>query len=367
MPRPSRCVLVAAALLAAAPASAEIVVATAGPMSGPFEIFGAQMMAGAEQAIADINAAGGLLGETLVLEVADDRCDRKEAEPLANRMVGRRAVLMVGHLCSGASILASPVYNDAGIIQISPGARAPQYTDERPGPGVFRLAGRDDSQGMVAGTYLAEHFHDRRIAIVHDNSPYGSGLAEATRDAMNAAGKQEAFYDDYTPNETDYGSLLARLDAGNIDIVFIGGSYTDIATIASQMHDEGLSTRLVSGDALLTQAFIDAAGTAGNGTLVTYPPDPTRNPAAQPVMARLEARSIPADGYVLPAYAAVEIWAEAVKRAGTFDFAPVAEAVAAGTFDTVLGSLTFDAKGDASLPDFVVYEWHDDEYRYAPM
>lgn len=355
------------ALLAASPASAEIAIGVAGPMSGPFQIFGAQMMAGAEQAVTDINAAGGLLGEQLVLEVADDRCERKDAEAVANQMVGRGVALVVGHLCSGASLMASPVYQRAGIIEISPGARAPEYTDARPGPNIFRLAGREDRQGEVAGQFLADKFSGSRIAILHDGSPYGSKLAEAVRLAMNAAGKQEIFYDDFRPNEADYGSLVTRLDLERVDVSFVGGTHTDAARIIRQAHDSGLALRLVSGDALMTEGFVEAAGPAADGALMTYPPDPARTPGAQAVVAEFAKRDIIAEAYVLPAYAAVQLWAKAVEQAGSKDSAAVAKALSEGSFDSVLGRVSFDTRGDASLPAYVIYEWRNGEYDYAPM
>jgi branched-chain amino acid transport system substrate-binding protein len=346
---------------------AEIAVGVVGPMSGSFGIFGAQMMAGAEQAIADINAAGGVLGEPLTLEVADDKCDRKQAESVANQMIGREVALIVGHLCSGASIVSSPTYNDAGIIQISPGARAARYTDERAGPGTFRLAGRDDQQGPVAGAFLAKHFAGSRIAVVHDDSPYGVALAEATLKAMNEAGKRETLYEAHPANDRDFTPLFSRLASERIDVLFFAGDHTEAALIIRRLRDEGLQVALVSGDTLMTQEFLAIAGKAGEGALMTYPPDPSRNAPAAEVVERMARRDIFAEGYVLYAYAAVQAWAAAVIAAGSTDFAAVADALAEGTFDTVIGSISFDAKGDVKLPAYVVYEWRDGEYDYAPM
>jgi branched-chain amino acid transport system substrate-binding protein len=354
-------------LLATAPARAEIVIGTAGPMSGPFAIFGAQMMAGVEQAVVDINAAGGVLGELLVLEVADDRCDRNQAVAVANQMVGRGIALMVGHLCAGASTVAAAVYDDAGIVQISPGARDPIYTEARPGIGSFRLAGRTDEQGRVAGRYLAEKFADRRIAIVHDGSPYGQPLADATRLAMNEAGKAETVAEAWPANERDPSGLVARLSAEAIDVLFFGGYHTEAGLIVRRLREAGLDTILVSGDALMTEEFLAIAGEAGDGALMTYPPDPARQAAAAAVVEKFAARGIVAEGYMLASYAAVEAWAQAVNAAGTRDFAPIARGLADGSFPTVLGTFEFDDKGDATLPAYVIYEWRDGRYDYAPM
>ena len=105
-------------------------------MTGQYASFGAQMKAGAEQAVADINAAGGVLGQKLVLEVGDDACDPKQAVAVANQLAGKGVAFVAGHFCSGSSIPASAVYAEAGIVQISPASTNPKFTDERPGPGV---------------------------------------------------------------------------------------------------------------------------------------------------------------------------------------------------------------------------------------
>jgi branched-chain amino acid transport system substrate-binding protein len=360
--------LSAIAVLVATPTvRAEIAVGVVGPMSGGFAVFGEQMTAGAEMAIADINAAGGVLGEQLKLEIADDKCDRKQAESAAHQMVGRQVALVVGHLCSGASIVAAPAYRDADIIQISPGARASKYTDERAGPGTFRLSGRDDRQGPIAGSYLASHFPDGRIAVIHDETPYGSALADATLTAMNEAGKSEAFYEGHPANDRDFAPLLARLAAERIDVLFFAGDYTEAALMIRRLADEGVDVQLVAGDTLMTDEFIEIAGQAGDGALMTYPPDPARGTEAVDVVESLAQRNILAEGYTLYAYAAVEAWAAAASAAGSIDFDDVAKALSSETFETVVGEVTFDEKGDANLPAYVVYQWLDGEYDYAPM
>ena len=167
-------------LLMAGPAWADIKIGVAGPMTGQYAAFGAQMQAGAEQAVADINEAGGVNGEKLVLSVGDDACDPKQAVAVANKAAGDGVVFMAGHFCSGSSIPASAVYAEEHIVQISPASTNPDFTDKRPGPGVFRTCGRDDQQGEVAGKFLLDHFKDKKVAFVHDKTAYGKGLADAT-------------------------------------------------------------------------------------------------------------------------------------------------------------------------------------------
>ncbi len=345
-------------------AYADIAIATAGPMTGQYATFGAQMKAGAEQAVEDINAAGGVLGEKLVLEIGDDACDPKQAVAVANQMVGKGIKLMAGHFCSGSSIPASQVYSEEGIVQISPASTNPKFTEERPGPGIFRVCGRDDQQGQVAGKFLAEHFKDKNVAIINDKTAYGKGLADETQKYMEEAGKKPALVESYTAGEKDYTALVSKLKQENIDVLYVGGYHTEAGLMARQMRDQGMDTVLVSGDALVTDEYWQITGDAGEGTLMTFSPDPRKNPDAAPLVEKFRAKGVEPEGYVLYTYAAIQAWAEAAKQAGSTDFDAVVKALNTGDFTTVLGSLRFDDKGDVTLPGYVFYEWKGGKYDY---
>lgn len=347
-----------------ASASADITIAVAGPMTGQYAAFGEQMKAGAEQAVADINAKGGVNGEQLVLEVGDDACDPKQAVAVANQLAGKGVVFVAGHFCSGSSIPASAVYNDSNIVQISPASTNPKFTDERPGPGVFRVCGRDDQQGQVAGAFLAKNFADKNVAIIDDKSAYGKGLADETRKYMNEAGKTEVLNESYNAGEKDYSALVSKLKAANIDVLYVGGYHTEAGLIKRQMVDQGMNTILISGDALVTDEYWQITGDAGAGTLMTFSPDPRKNPIAKPVVDALEAAGKTAEGYSLYTYGAIQAWADAVTAAGSADFDPVVAELSKGNYSTVLGDVKFDDKGDVTLPGYVFYEWKNGTYDY---
>ncbi|WP_173933634.1 branched-chain amino acid ABC transporter substrate-binding protein [Chelativorans sp. Marseille-P2723] len=343
---------------------AEIIIATVGPMTGQYATFGEQMKAGAEQAVADINAAGGVNGEMLRLELGDDACDARQAVAVANQLAGEGVVFVAGHFCSGSSIPASDVYAEEGIIQISPGSTNPTFTDERPGPGIYRVCGRDDQQGEVAGNFLMEHFPDAKVAFVHDKSAYGKGLADETMRVYEAAGGTPALYEAYTAGEKDYSALVSKLKQEGIDVLYVGGYHTEAGLIARQLREQGMDTLLVSGDALVTDEYWAITGEAGEGTLMTFSPDPRKNEIAKPVVDALLAAGKTAEGYALYTYAAIQAWAQAVETAGTADYDAVVEALDAGTFQTVLGELEFNEHGDVTLPGYVFYEWKDGQYDY---
>ena len=341
-----------------------IVIATAGPMTGQYATFGVQMRRGAEQAVKDINAAGGVLGKKLKLEIGDDQCDPKQAVAVANQMVNKGVKFMAGHFCSGSSIPASQVYQTENILMISPGSTNPKLT-ERGMSNVFRVCGRDDQQGQVAGDFIADKFKGKRIAVVHDKQAYSQGLAEETMKQLKKRGISLAMTGTVTPKEKDYSAIVTRLKKNRIDILFYGGYHAEAGLIVRQMREQGLATRMVSGDALVTQEFWNITGKLGEGTLMTFSPDPRKNPKVAPLVAKFKAQGFSAEGYTLYTYGAIQVFAQAAERAGGTDAAKLREQLHSSKFDTVLGTIGFDAKGDVTAPGYVFYEWKDGTYDYT--
>ena len=337
-------------------------IAIVGPITGQYASFGAQMKNGGDMAVADINAAGGVLGKKLDLSTGDDACDPKQAVAVANQMTGAGVKLVAGHYCSGSSIPASKVYAESDMVQISPASTNPTLTDDRAGPNIYRVCGRDDQQGGVAGKYLASHLGDKKIAFVQDKTAYGKGLADETKKAMNAAGKQEEMYEAITAGEKDYSALVSKLKQANIDVVYFGGYHTEAGLIIRQMRDQGMQTILMGGDALITQEFWSITGDAGEGTLMTFSPDPRKNPAAAEVVKRFKDKGIEPEGYVLYTYAALQAWKQAAEKAKSVERDDIVKALNETEFDTVIGKFKFNEKGDPNLPPYAVYRWSRGTY-----
>ena len=353
---------VLAVTLASAAAQAQIRIATVGPMTGSYAAVGAQMKAGAEQAVADINKAGGVNGQQLVLEVGDDACDPRQAVSVANQMASRKVAVVAGHYCSGSSIPASKVYAEEGVLQISPASTNPAYTDKGSW-NTFRVCGRDDQQGLVAGKYLATTFKGKKIAILHDNSAYGKGLADETKKSLNANGATEALYAAYTPGERDYSAIVSRMKQAGIDVIYVGGYHTETGLIARQAKEQGMNITMVGGDSLVTNEFWQISGPAGENTLMTFPSDPRKRPTATSVVAEFKAKGFDPEGYTLYTYGAIQIWAEAAKKAKSIDGKKVADTLKGGqAWDSVLGPISFDRKGDITTADYVFYVWKNGNY-----
>jgi len=341
-----------------------IAIAAAGPMTGAYATFGEQFRHGAEKAVADINAAGGVLGQQLVLEMGDDACDPRQAVSVANDLAAAGVVFVAGHYCSGSSIPASDVYAESGIVQISPASTNPDYTD-RGLPTAFRVCGRDDAQGPTAAAYIVENFPDAKIAIVDDRSTYGQGLADQFRTALNGLGVTEVLNDTIVTGERDYGALVTKLRQAEVDILYFGGYHTEAGLIIRQMRDQNVDATLVGGDSLVTNEFWAITGDAGEGTLMTFGPDPRLIPGNAELVEAFRSTGYEPEAYTLYTYAAVQAWAQAVERTGVTDAVTVAAALKSGTADTVLGEIGFTEKGDVAAPGYVFYVWRGGEYSYA--
>ena len=344
-------------------ASADIKISTVGPMTGQYASFGEQMQRGAEMAVADINAAGGVLGQKVELIVEDDACDPKQAVAAANKLVSEGVAFVAGHFCSGSSIPASQVYEEENILQISPASTNPKLTEEG-GANVYRVCGRDDQQGIVAGQFLANTYKGKKVAILHDKTAYGKGLADETKKNMNSSGLQEAMYEAYTAGEKDYSALISKMKAAGIDVFYVGGYHTEAGLMIRQAHEQGYKPQLVSGDALVTDEYWKITGDAGEGTLMTFSPDPRKNAAAAPVVQRFRDGGYEPEGYTLYTYGAIQAWAQAAAQAGSVETDSVIKALNTGQFDTVLGKIGFDDKGDVTAPGYVWYVWKGGKYDY---
>jgi branched-chain amino acid transport system substrate-binding protein len=342
-------------------ARADLLIGAAGPLTGSNAFLGEQLQQGTEAAVAAINAAGGVLGEQLKLVVVDDACDSGQAVAAAEQLAARKVAFVVGHVCSGASIPASEVYEKAGIVQISHQSTNPKLT-ELGRANVFRVCGRDDQQGVIAGTYLAERWRDKKIAILHDGGVYGQGLAEETRKELNRRGVTEAIFEAFTPGQADYSELIAKLRNAGVEVLYVGSYHQEPALIVREARDSGYDLQLVSGDALATDSFWQIAGPAGEGTLFTFFPDARRSPAAREVVERFRKLGFEPEGGTLYSYGAVQVWAEAAVRAGSAKPEAVIAALRSHEFETVLGPISFDAKGDLTKPGFVWYVWRGGAY-----
>jgi branched-chain amino acid transport system substrate-binding protein len=330
-------------------------------MTGTNAWFGEQQQRGAELAVADINAAGGVLGQQVQLVTVDDFCDPEQAVAAARKLVSNGVIFVVGHHCSGASIPASEIYEAAGVLMISPASSNPMLT-ELGRANVFRVMHRDDALGIVIGDYLADHWRDKKIALLHDNTIFGKGIAELTKDQLSRRGLTEAIYQAYAPGKKDYGAEMAELQGANIAVAFIGGYHAEIALMARAAGDRGYLVQLIAGLGLTSEDFGLIAGPAAEGTLFLDVADPRGRAEAAPVVERFRASGFEPEGYTLLTYGVVQVWAQAAEKAGSLELQPMIASLRQHQFDTVLGAIDFDGKGDLAVQNPVWYVWRDGTY-----
>jgi branched-chain amino acid transport system substrate-binding protein len=343
------------------PVSADIAIGFANPLSGPYAAWGHRNRAAVALAVSDLNARGGVLGQKVRLIEADDACRLEQAVAAAHRLVDAGVRFVVGHMCSHSSLMAAGIYEAFDILMVSPDSTHPRLTEEGR-RNVFRLIGRDDRQGILAGDFLARHYRGKKIAIVHDRTVYGHGLAVQARRRLRQLGMVEALYAAYTPGEQDYDTLVARLRCHAIDVLYVGGYGPDAARILRRARNQGLELQLVGGDGIGMDEFWQIAREAGEGTIFSARPAIRWHTDASAVRAALRMRAPGPGTQGVAAYAAVEVWAEAVERAGTDDLAAVADELRRGRFHTVLGRVAFDDNGDLRGAGWQMQVWSDGDY-----
>ncbi len=348
------------ALATAGTATAQIKMGVEGPITGPNAAFGAQLKNGAEQAAADINAKGGILGKKIELSFGDDVSDPKQGVSVANKFVGDGVKFVVGAFNSGVTMPSSEVYQENGILEITPASTNPKIT-ERGMWNIFRTCGRDDQQGAVAAAYILKHFKGKKVAVVDDKTTYGKGLADETVKGLAKGGLKPVLREGINTGDKDFSALVSKIKQSKADLVYWGGLHTEGGLIVRQMRDQGVKTPLMGADGITTDEFASIGGPGVEGTLMTYGPDARKNPAAKGVVAEFKKKNFEPEAYTLYSYAAVQIIQQAATAAKSLDPKKVAEKMHSGMkFKTVLGDISYDKKGDLTKLDYVMYIWKKD-------
>jgi branched-chain amino acid transport system substrate-binding protein len=348
------------ASLGAGPALADVLVGVAAPVRGPEALVGADILRAARLAAERFNAEGGAAGERVVIVEADDGCAAKSAEEAARSLIDRHVAVVIGHPCGSAAIAAARLYAEAGIPFLG-ATRHPALTDQRGGPGVFRLAGRDGHQGTIAGKFLAREFAGKPLAVVYGGSVYSKDVAAEASAALKSAGRADVPTGTIASGQKEYGPLIAKLGAAHIEVVYFTGYPIEAGLLLRQMRGSGLQATFIGSDTIAGEQFAQAAGEAAEGAGTFLPHDPARTLSAEALRTAFP-RSEPTAAFLL-AYSAMEAWRGAVQQAQSTAGDSVAKALQGSGFNTVLGRLTFDPKGDAELPAYDVVWWNDGAWR----
>ncbi|HLW47838.1 MAG TPA: branched-chain amino acid ABC transporter substrate-binding protein [bacterium] len=327
------------------------------PLSGGNAKMGTDIQQAAQMAADEQNAKGGVLGRKLEIVAFDDACDAQQSVTAAHKLVDAGVVAVAGGYCSSAAIPASAVYHDAGVAFVADASSNPKLTDQG-FENVFRLIGRDDQQGPYAAGFMTKDLHAKKVAIVHDNTLYAKGLAEATRDALGKMmGVQVVFFDAITPGEKDFSAALTKVKSLNPDVTYFTGYYPEGGLVCKQFKDLGVSGKFMAGDANNDPTFIKECGSASTGVYVTSTPLPQDQATAKSFITRYKARWHQDPGpYSALEYDSVGVVINAMQRAKSADRAAIIKTLAATTsYQGATGKVGFDKKGDRSSVLYITY------------
>ncbi len=337
-----------------------IKIGLAGPVTGAVAQYGDMQFIGAQMAIEQINKKGGVNGQQLEGVVYDDACDPKQAVAVANKIVNDEISFVVGHLCSSSTQPASDIYEDEGILMITAASTSPDITS-RGYEMIFRTIGLDSLQGPTAGNYIADHVKPKNVAVIHDKQQYGEGIATAVKQTLEEKGVKVSVFEGINAGDKDFSSMISKLKQADVDFVYYGGYHPELGLLLRQSKEKGLNVRYMGPEGVGNSEISAIAGAASEGMLVTLPKSFDQDPRNQELVEAFKAKKQdPSGPFVFPAYAAVQVIAEGIEKAGSTDTDKVAEALRSNTFDTPTGNLSFDEKGDLKDFNFVVYEWHQD-------
>ncbi len=336
----------------------------AGPMTGDQSKMGVDLRNGAELAVAEWNEKGGVLGKKIELLSGDDQADPKQAVSVANKFINQKAVAVVGHWNSSCSIPASKYYNDANMVMISPATTNPMLT--RQGlTRVFRVCGTDDQQGRIAAEFVLKKMHPQRIAIIHDKTAYGQGLADYFKKAL---GDKTAvvYYGGIIQRDPDYKAVLTTIKDNKPDLYFFGGVYPEAGRLVRQSKEIGLNVPMVTGDGVFDPTFISIAGKAAEGTYVTFGKEPAGLASARSFLQKYKARFGEPGPYSIYAYDAANIILTAIAQTGTTDGARVADYISKSTFHGAFGDISFDRNGDVTVAPYVIWQVKNGKFEEVP-
>ncbi|MGO4277442.1 L-leucine-binding protein /L-isoleucine-binding protein /L-valine-binding protein [Cupriavidus sp. OV038] len=360
-------VIATAGLTAASLAHAETVkIAIAGPMSGSVAQYGDMVKAGALTAIEQINAAGGAGGNKLEVVLMDDACEPKQAVAVANKVVSQNIRFVIGHVCSGSTIPASDIYENEGIVMVTPSATAPQLTENKKRKFIFRTIGRDDQQGPAAAQYIIGKVKPKKVAVLHDKQSYGQGIASSVKKDLEAAKIPVAVFEGINAGDSDYSAVITKLKSQGVDFVYFGGYHPEMGLLLRQAREQGVKATFMGPEGVGNKDVTAIAGPSSEGMLVTLPADFSADPANAALVKAFADKKRDANGpFQMPAYAAVKIIGDAIAGAKSTDPAKVAAYMHKNAFTTPIGKVEYDEKGDLKSFKFVVYTWHKDATKTA--
>lgn len=337
-------------------AQSEIRLAVVGPSSGDQADYGERQLSAVRWAVEQINASGGIAGVGVVLESFDDGCDPEMAMGVAREVLAAGIRLIVGHLCSSATLAAAPIYEAGGALMITPAATDPALTQqgfER----IFRILPTPDHQVASAVGFIRERLQPGRLAVLHDDSAYGELIGRSVVNQLQEAGVMVAFTATTVRGQDRFDRLVEVLGANGVEVVYYSGFAEELGLLLSQASQQGITFQVIGPDALASKKLGELAGAAADGVYLTLPAVLV---AAQdePLQAFIEEQGWENSPVLaLASVASVRVFAAALELVGGGDLAALQGAVRQSVHATPLGLLGFDEFGDSTGFYYGVFRW----------
>jgi branched-chain amino acid transport system substrate-binding protein len=332
----------------------------AGPLTGEQAKMGTDVFNGVTLAVEEWNSKGGVLGKKILIVARDDMAQEHQAQSVAKELAGEGVIGVVGHFNSGCTIPASVVYHDSNIPMITPSSTNPYVTD-RNFANVFRVCGRDDQQGKVAAEFAVNTLKVKQVAILHDKTQYGQGLADEFKKHLGA-NAEVVYYGGFPKEELNFKPIITVVKEANPELWFFGGIYNQAGPMVVQAHEAGLNAVFMSGDGVIDPVFLKVAGPAANGSYLTFSRDPEAIPSAKSFLDKYHQRYGLHGPYSIYAYDAANIILSAIQAAGTTDGTKVAEQIRKTVYDGAIGKIQFDSKGDLASSYYIMWVVKDGKF-----
>lgn len=361
------CFMFALSLPAMSSAEDTIKFGVAGPHSGDLASYGLPSINAAKLVIDKVNANGGINGKKVEMLVEDDVCKPEISTNTATKLVSDKVDVVLGHICSGATIAAMPIYKDAGILVMSPSATSDELTLSGKYPNFFRTIAPNAAQSPAMVDFAIDKLGLKKVAVIHDKGDYGKPLAEGAKKYIEKTGKGEVvLFEGITPGAMDYGAIVQKIKKSGADVVVFGGYHPEASKIVTIMKKKRLKTKFVSDDGVKDDTFIKVAGKAAEGVYAAGPQDNSSNPLATEAKEehKKEFKADPGAFYE-GAYAATIVMLNAIEKAGSTKLEDLKKVLQTEKVATPVGEINFDGNGDAIGVGFSMYVVSDGKYVVA--
>lgn len=335
-----------------------------GAHSGDLASYGLPTVNAATMVVEQYNAKGGVNGKMVELIAQDDQCKPELATNAATKLISDGVDVVLGHICSGATKAALPLYKEAHIVVMSPSATTPSLTADGENPTFFRTIASDDLQARLGADFVVDKLGAKKVAILHDKGDYGKGYATYVKDFIEAGGKAEVIlFEGVTPGAVDYSAVIQKVRRQGADTVVFGGYHPEASKLVAQMRKRKMDTPFVSADGIKADGFLNVAGPVAEGVYASSTKDVSKLPMYIEAVKLHEAKYGTAPGaFFKEAYAAAQALLAAIEKAGTTDTDKVMEALRNNYVDTAIGTLKFDEKGDAEGIGFSMYQVQNGQF-----